>query len=194
MDKYMIRIPASKRKKIDDSEESSSESDLGLELPEKTPALSDSSSAQSSGLSGSFSAGSRRMRSYKDNLSYDSKWKKKYPWMDYYSGGMVCTVCKMYGKVPIQAKGAWVSRPVSNWVKATALLAKHDKSDWHKAAMEKQSLPVLTHKHGDVVEQLISASEEQKQQNRDLITKLIRSLYFLVKHHILFLKVLLLYR
>lgn len=75
---------------------------------------------------------------------------------------MFCTVCKVYGKVPIQAKGAWVTRPLSNWVKVTSLLAKHDESDWHKAAMEKQSLSTLTQKHGDVVEQIISASEEQK--------------------------------
>jgi len=104
--------------------------------------------------------------------------------MDYYSGGMVCTVCKSYGKAPVQAKGAWVTRPVSNWVKGTALLAKHDKSDWHKAAMEKQSLSLVTCKSGDVVEQLLSASAEQKRQNRDLMKKLVRSLYFLVKHHI----------
>ena len=74
---------------------------------------------------------------------------------------MVCTVCKLYGKVPVQAKGAWVTRPVNNWVKATTLLAKHDKSDWHKAAMEKQSLSLLTQKHGSVVEQIMSVSEEE---------------------------------
>ena len=59
--------------------------------------------------------------------------------MDYDSvmKGMVCIVCKAYGKVPVQARGAWVTRPVSNWVKATALLKKHDKSEWHVAAVEK---------------------------------------------------------
>ena len=68
-------------------------------------------------------------------------------------------------------------------MKATALIAKHDKSDWHKAAMEKQSLSLLSQKRGNVVEQSMSVSEVERQQNRELI-KLVRSLYFLVKHHI----------
>ena len=55
----------------------------------------------------------------------------KYPWMDYNfaSKGMVCTVCTVYGNPPSQAEGALVTRPVSNWVKATTMLAKHDKSE-----------------------------------------------------------------
>ena len=68
--------------------------------------------------------------------------------------------------MPVQAKGAWVTRPVCNWVKATSLLAKHCKSDWHKAALEKQKLSLLTRKHGSVVEQIISATEENKRQPR----------------------------
>ena len=91
------------------------------------------------------------MRSYKDNLSYDPKWKRQYPWVEYNSSskGMVCSVCTSFGKVPVQAKGAWVTRPVCNWVKATSLLAKHGKSDWHKAALEK-GLITLQIENGDI--------------------------------------------
>ena len=42
--------------------------------------------------------------------------------------GMVCTDCEVYEKVPVQAKGTWVTRPVNNWAKATTLLANHEKS------------------------------------------------------------------
>lgn len=166
-----------------ESSESSSDPELS-EPPDKTIALSDSFTLSSSHSSGSSSSSSK-MRSYKDNLSYDPKWKMKYPWMDYNcaSKGMVCTVCTVYGNPPIQAKGAWVTRPVSNWVKATTMLAKH-KSDWHKAAIEKRSLSLLSQKRGSVVEQILSVSEEERRQNRELIKKHIRSLYFLVKHHI----------
>ncbi len=96
------------------------------------------------------------MRSYKDNLSYYPKWKKQYPWIEYNScfNGMVCSICTSFGKGPVQAKGAWVTRPVCNWVKATSLLAKHDKSEWHKAALEKQKLSLLTEKHGNVAQQI----------------------------------------
>ena len=51
--------------------------------------------------------------------------------------------------------------------------------------MEKQALSLAVMDHGTVLlEHLVAASEEEKRQNRDLMKKLIRSLYFLVKHHI----------
>ena len=92
---------------------SASESSSDVELsepPEKKGALAclaDFSTQSSSHSSGSSSSSSR-WRPYKDNLSYDPKWKSKYSWMDYNSTlkGMVCTVCKVYGKVLAQAKGA----------------------------------------------------------------------------------------
>ena len=71
-------------------------------------------------------------------------------------------------------KGAWVIRPVSKWVKATNLLAKHNKSDWHKAAVEKQKLSLLTEKHGSIVEQIISVDEEEKQHNRTFLKKVVQ--------------------
>ena len=77
-----------------------------------------------------------------------------------------------------------MTQPVNNWVKATALLTKHEKSDWHLAAVEKRAMSQSTKEHGDVVELIVAASEEEKKDNRELIKKLIRSLYFLVKHHI----------
>ena len=77
-----------------------------------------------------------------------------------------------------------MTRPVNNWVKATALLTKHEKSDWHLAVVEKRVMSQSTKEHGDVVELIVAASEEEKKDNRELIKKLIRSLYFLVKHHI----------
>jgi hypothetical protein len=41
----------------------------------------------------------------------------------------------------------------------------------------------MAKKQGDIIEQMRSASEE-KRKNRAMIMKLIRSLYFLVKHRI----------
>lgn len=95
--------------------------------------------------------------------------------MDYDSNlkGMVCTVCKTYEKVPVQARGAWVTRPVDNWVKATTLLNNHEKSEWHLAAVEKRGLNQSAQKHGDVVDIIVTASEEEKKQNRELMKKLI---------------------
>ncbi len=41
-------------------------------------------------------------------------------------GDMLCAVCQKYGKPPVQARGAWVTRPINNWSKAgTWHLLKH---------------------------------------------------------------------
>ncbi len=172
MDKFVIRKPTKRA-----SADCVHDSDTELQPPEKVAAVSSESTRPS---------GKMKMHTYKGKLTYDAGWKKKHPWMDYDTQlkGMVCTVCKVYGKAPVQARGAWVTRPVDNWVKATALLTKHEKSDWHLAAVEKRALSQSAEEHGDVVEQIVRASDEEKKQNCETVKKLIRSLYFLVKHHI----------
>ena len=87
-------------------------------------------------------------------------------------------------KPTVAARGAWVSRPINNWVKATELLAKHSESEWHLAYVEAQVLTDSTRQSGDVVERMVAASEMDQKRNRELVKKLTRSLYFLIKHHI----------
>ena len=41
---------------------------------------------------------------------------------------MICIVCKNYGKVPGQIGGAWVTKPVNNWAKASVLFCVHSLS------------------------------------------------------------------
>ncbi len=64
------------------------------------------------------------------------------------------------------------------------MLKKHAQSDWHIVAVKKKALSLSVSEHGTVMEQIANASEEQRKLNRDLLKKHIRSLYFLVKHHI----------
>ena len=47
--------------------------------------------------------------------------------------------------------------------------------------------PELAKQSGDVMDMLVAASEEKKRRNHDLLKALIRSVYFLVKHHIIIL-------
>ena len=157
MEKFLKRRKSS-RHTGDESPSDDSELD---EPSNKAMTLPSGPISQLSGCSDNSSSSSCKMRSYKDNLSYDPKWKRQYPWMDYNSSakGMVCSVCTSFGKVPVEAKCAWVTRPVSNWVKATALLAKHNKSDWHKAAVEKQKFSLLIEKRGGIVKQIILRRE-----------------------------------
>ena len=74
-----------------------------------------------------------------------------------------------------------MTRPVNNWMKAFSQLRMHERSEWHLAAVEKQA---LSQHSGNIVQQILAASEEEKKQNPELIKKLIRSLHFLVTHHI----------
>ena len=152
----------------------------------KTSILSSSATSSSSSTTSTTSASTSKMKKYKQKLTYQSIWKKKDPWVDYVSTpstkGMICTVCPKHGKVPAQTKGAWVTKPIDNWIKAATLLKNHQQSEWHIAAIEKNALLESSQKSSDVMDLIVSASEEEKRQNRELLKKLIRSLYFLVKH------------
>ncbi len=97
---------------------------------------------------------------------------------------MFCTPCQKYGKPPAQACGAWVTCPISNWVKATELLSKREKSEWHLASAEAQALAESARTHGGVIEQTVMASNEEKRKNRELMKKLIRSVYLVFRHRV----------
>ena len=62
------------------------------------------------------------------------------------------------------------------------LLSKHVKSKWHLAAIEALAMSESAKQHGDIVDKMLAASEIERQQNHELLKKLIRSLYFLVRH------------
>ena len=83
-------------------------------------------------------------------------------------------------KPPVEACGLWVRHPINNWVKATELLNKHAKSEWLMAAIEKDVMAQAAKKQGDVMERVMRVSEEDKRTNMEL---LVRSVYYLVKHH-----------
>ena len=61
---------------------------------------------------------------------------------------------------------------------------KHALSEWHKAAVEKEVFAKMAERHGDIIEGMVKVSEEERRRNLELIKKLVRSLYFLVKQRI----------
>ena len=183
MDKFVIRTKlrrSSSESCNDNSDESATPSAKRTCNSQATTGDSNDSGASSS------SDASSRMKTYKSKLRYNPEWRSKWPWIEYDDAGegMLCSLCKRFGKPPTQAHGAWVTRPICNWVKATELLTKHEKSDWHRASVESSAMAEMAKKQGDIIEQMRSASEEEKRKNRAMIIKLIRSLYFLVKHRI----------
>ncbi len=65
--------------------------------------------------------------------------------------GKFCGVCKKYGKPPASARGAWVTKPISNWIKATELLKQHEMSEWHLASVEVQAMASLASTSGGTI-------------------------------------------
>lgn len=81
--------------------------------------------------------------------------------------GMLCTFCKKYGKPLVVARGAWMTRPISHWVKATELLNKYEKADWDLVSVEAQALAESAKKSGDVVERMLATTEVEWRRNRN---------------------------
>ncbi len=99
--------------------------------------------------------------------------------------GMFCEVCKKYGKTLASARGAWVTKPISNWVKATELLKQHEMSEWHLASVEVQVMASLASTSGGTIaDRLIAIGEEERKNNRDVVTSFLRSFYFLFKNSV----------
>ena len=83
---------------------------------------------------------------------------------------------------------AWISFPESNWKKALDKMKAHEASAWHKMAKAKVEAEKQSQAEGSVVLQLKQGKErcdqQMKQQNRILIKKLLRIMYFLCKQKI----------
>ena len=125
-------------------------------------------------------------KAYKARLSYRSLWESKYPWVycNDVKNGMYCKLCQKFGKPPATARGAWTTRRIVDWNHGTELLKLHNESNWHKnsaltARMAEQE-SVLELQRSSAMRSL----NEKKARNRMIVLKLLRSVYFLVKHRI----------
>ncbi len=83
-----------------------------------------------------------------------------------------------------QHRGAWVTKPISNWVKATELLKQHEMSEWHLTSVEVQAMASLARTSGGTIADRLIAIGEEERKNRDVVKILLRSLYFLFKNSV----------
>ena len=123
---------------------------------------------------------------YKPKLTYRCQWESKYPWVycEDPEKGMFCQICQKFGKPPATARGAWTSRGISDWNYGTEVRKAHNDSKSHKdaalvARMAEQ--PSVFELQQAAVAQHVS---ELRANNRAILLKLSRSVYFLVKHRI----------
>ena len=76
----MERYLKPRRKRLSTS---SSDQDSDLEEPASKTIALQSEPNQADSSSSTNTSSTCKMRSYKDNLSYDPKWKRRYPWVEY---------------------------------------------------------------------------------------------------------------
>ena len=127
---------------------------------------------------------------YKSKLSYKKEWESMYPWVtcELPSDGMFCSTCQKWGSPPAGSRGAWTIRGVTDWNHATELLKQHAGSQWHRKAAATAAMAHQAESGLSVLElQCSSAAHEAtelRQRNREVLLKLLRSTYFLVKNRI----------
>ena len=97
------------------------------------------------------------------------------------------TLCKKWGRPLPSAKGGWTTRKIVDRNYATELLNQHSGSKWQhdssltvRMAKHVEQQPVIEIQCAGAAQQV----EEQKKKNREIILKLMRSIYFLAKNRI----------
>ena len=94
---------------------------------------------------------------------------------------MFCRLCQNFGKTPVTARGAWTSRGINDWNHAT----EHNNSKWYKDGAIAARMAEQAASTGNAVDlHLVKQAEKQRQQNRSVLLKLLRSIYFLTKNRI----------
>ena len=132
-------------------------------------------------------AAQQKKKCYMKKLSYMKVWEKVYPWVQSEDPkvGMFCTLCKKWGRSLLSAKGGWTTRGIVDWNYATELLKQHSGSKWHQDSPI--TVRMAKHVEQDIIEiQCAGAAkqaEEQTKKNREIILKLMRSIYFLARNH-----------
>ncbi len=98
---------------------------------------------------------------------------------------MICTLCKKCGKPPPSANGVWTTRVIIDWNHTTELLKQHSGSKWHQDSSITARMAKHVEQQNVIEMQCAGAAkqaEQQKKKNREIILKLMRSIYFLAKN------------
>ena len=102
---------------------------------------------------------------------------------------MFCSICQQWGNPPAGSRGAWTTRGITDWNHASELSKQHSDSMWHRDSATTAAMAQQLESSGQSVLELQCSSAareaaERRQKNRDVVLKLLRSVYFLTKHRI----------
>ena len=97
---------------------------------------------------------------------------------------MFCKECKKAGESLQRTGGTWVTKPFTNWKKASEKMKAHSQSDIHVQACQASMLAERAASEGTIMQQLQQITDEEKMKNRAAVKALIRCPHFLACQHI----------
>ena len=150
-------------------------------------ALTSTNSEASVGRSVCSKAQKRKL--YKARLSYKKEWEQKYPWVycDDPKQGMFYKLCQKRGNAPSTARFAWTTLGIQDWNHTTEQLKEHSQSKCHRDVVIHARMAEQV-KEQSVLQLQCSATakeaEERRAKNRNIVLKLLRSIYILAKNYL----------
>ena len=134
-------------------------------------------SQAASSSQGSLSAKRRR---------YLKRWESDFHWLEYDEDlqGAFCKHCKKWGKSNAKNCGTWITKPFSNWKKATEKMKEHAESEGHLFACQTEAAATSALCEGSVLQQMHRLEESERVKNRLAIKCFLRCTHFLARNHI----------
>ena len=111
---------------------------------------------------------------------------KPIPWLEFDENiqGAFSKLCKKGGRSLQRTGGAWITKPFTNWKKATQKMKSHSQSKVHHLSCQLDVEADRARQEGSIISQLQNVGEQQRLQNRKVIKVLIRCTHFLAHQHI----------
>ena len=107
---------------------------------------------------------------------YNKKWEEIFSWLEFDKNlqGAFCKLCKKGGGSLQRTGGAWITKPFTNWKKATQKMKSHSKSEVHLLSGQLVVEAGRARKEGSIINQLQNVAEQQRLENRKAIKALIQ--------------------
>ena len=103
---------------------------------------------------------------------YNKKWEEAFPWLEF-DENLQGALWKKGGRSLQRTGGAWITKPFTNWKKATQKMKSHSKSEVHLLSCQLDVEADRARKEGSIISQLQKIGEQQRLQNRKAIKALI---------------------
>ena len=107
---------------------------------------------------------------------YSKEWNETFPWLELDENlqGSFCKLCKKGGRSLQKTGGAWITKPLTDWKKATQKMKPYSKRKVHLLPCQLGMEADKARKEGAIISQLQqNVGEQQRLQNRKAIKALI---------------------